>query len=203
MATRLSRQIRTGVVSGVAVTAILAVACGSPESAEEAPAAAPEVMQASFPAPTFHHIHINSVDPERSIEWYSDYWPQGKTRAGQDGFPVCHGCLGDAHRDPSHPELRFCLVDRGAFHDQHDRWRRTVSRSSRGRHWNRSFYSWGRSLFYGRYPVHYCSRRNIYHRNPNRQFDHPLRFGRHNIRGLRGARKRSTFSQAWHCRRGN
>ena len=39
METRLSRQIRTGVVSGVAVTAILAVACGSPESAEEAPAA--------------------------------------------------------------------------------------------------------------------------------------------------------------------
>ena len=87
METRLSRQTRSGVVSGVVVTAILAVACGSPESAEEAPAAAPEVMQASFPAPTFHHIHINSVDPERSIEWYSDYWPQGEATT-YAGFPA-------------------------------------------------------------------------------------------------------------------
>ena len=86
METRLGK-LPAGFMGGVAVTAILAVACGSPESAEEASPPPLEVIEATFPAPTFHHIHINSVDPVRSIEWYSDYWPQGEATT-HAGFPA-------------------------------------------------------------------------------------------------------------------
>ena len=46
------------------------------------------MTEARPPAPTFHHIHINSVDPQRSLEWYSTYWPQGTntTYAGSPAF---------------------------------------------------------------------------------------------------------------------
>jgi catechol 2,3-dioxygenase-like lactoylglutathione lyase family enzyme len=32
-----------------------------------------------LPLPTFHHIHLNSVDPDRAIRWYTQYWPKGKS----------------------------------------------------------------------------------------------------------------------------
>jgi catechol 2,3-dioxygenase-like lactoylglutathione lyase family enzyme len=31
-----------------------------------------------LPMPRFHHIRLNSVDPERSLAWYAKYWPRGK-----------------------------------------------------------------------------------------------------------------------------
>lgn len=42
----------------------------------------------ALPQPTFHHIHLNSVDPDRSLAWYASYWPKGKktTLAGFPGF---------------------------------------------------------------------------------------------------------------------
>lgn len=49
------------------------------------PTAAPSASP--LPMPRFHHIHINSVNPERSIDWYSQYWPTGrKTTFG--GLPA-------------------------------------------------------------------------------------------------------------------
>jgi hypothetical protein len=48
-----------------------------------APAASP------LPMPTFHHIHINSVNPEASLAWYSQFWPRG-TRTTFAGFPAFH-----------------------------------------------------------------------------------------------------------------
>lgn len=33
---------------------------------------------APLPMPKFHHIRLNSVDPERSLAWYTTYWPRGK-----------------------------------------------------------------------------------------------------------------------------
>jgi catechol 2,3-dioxygenase-like lactoylglutathione lyase family enzyme len=42
---------------------------------------------AALPQPTFHHIHLNTVDPEKSIAWYSQYWPKGK-KAMLAGFPA-------------------------------------------------------------------------------------------------------------------
>jgi len=78
-------QSSTWVVGSVAVTALLAVGCGSSDTVQETPAE-PAVADTLL-APTFHHIHINSVDPERSIAWYSDYWPQGKVTT-YAGFPA-------------------------------------------------------------------------------------------------------------------
>jgi catechol 2,3-dioxygenase-like lactoylglutathione lyase family enzyme len=31
-----------------------------------------------LPMPTFHHIHLNSVNPDKSLEWYARYWPKGR-----------------------------------------------------------------------------------------------------------------------------
>ena len=48
----------------------------------------------SLPLPTYHHIHLNSVDPERSLEWYAKYWPAGR-KTSVAGFPAFQG--GDLH----------------------------------------------------------------------------------------------------------
>ena len=39
-------------------------------------------------APGFHHIHVNSVDPERALDWWSTFWPAGErtTFAGMPAF---------------------------------------------------------------------------------------------------------------------
>ena len=42
---------------------------------------------AALPAPKFHHIHINSVDPDKSLDWYSKYWPEGR-KTTVAGFPA-------------------------------------------------------------------------------------------------------------------
>jgi catechol 2,3-dioxygenase-like lactoylglutathione lyase family enzyme len=42
---------------------------------------------ATLPAPTIHHIHLNSVNPERSLTWYSNYWPKGR-KTTHAGFPA-------------------------------------------------------------------------------------------------------------------
>ena len=42
---------------------------------------------AALPQPTFHHIHINSVNPDQSLAWYSQYWPKGK-KTTYAGFPA-------------------------------------------------------------------------------------------------------------------
>lgn len=40
-----------------------------------------------IPAPVLHHIHVNSANPDRSLEWYSRYWLAGK-RTRYAGFPA-------------------------------------------------------------------------------------------------------------------
>jgi catechol 2,3-dioxygenase-like lactoylglutathione lyase family enzyme len=44
----------------------------------------------NLPMPVFHHVHINSIDPERSLTWYSTYWPTGR-RTTVAGFPAFQG----------------------------------------------------------------------------------------------------------------
>jgi ABC-type oligopeptide transport system substrate-binding subunit len=41
-----------------------------------------------LPMPRFHHIHINSVDPQNSLDWYATFWPHGQktTFAGMPAF---------------------------------------------------------------------------------------------------------------------
>lgn len=64
------------------VAAAVIGAYGVVRAQGQAPAAA------ALPQPSFHHIHLNSVDPEKSIAWYGQYWPKGKkaTLAGFPGF---------------------------------------------------------------------------------------------------------------------
>src|SRR5262245_29483513 len=40
-----------------------------------------------IPMPRFHHIHVNAVDPNKNLEWYAQYWPQGK-KTMWAGFPA-------------------------------------------------------------------------------------------------------------------
>src|SRR5262249_16556886 len=50
----------------------------------------PGATSAAAPAlalPTFHHIHLNSVNPERSLAWYEQYWPKGR-KTTFAGFPA-------------------------------------------------------------------------------------------------------------------
>ena len=42
---------------------------------------------APLPMPSFNHIRINSVDPEKSLAWYAQYWPKGK-KTTYAGFPA-------------------------------------------------------------------------------------------------------------------
>jgi catechol 2,3-dioxygenase-like lactoylglutathione lyase family enzyme len=52
-----------------------------------APTALAQGGAAPLPMPSFHHIHVNSADPDRSLSWYGQYWPQGK-RSTFGGFPA-------------------------------------------------------------------------------------------------------------------
>src|SRR5229473_2157605 len=40
-----------------------------------------------LPMPKFHHIRINSANPEKSLAWYAQYWPSGK-KTTYAGFPA-------------------------------------------------------------------------------------------------------------------
>ena len=42
---------------------------------------------ASLPAPTLHHLHINAIDPARSLEWWQTVWPAGEVTEVA-GFPA-------------------------------------------------------------------------------------------------------------------
>ena len=51
--------------------------------------ALPSQSAAALPMPTFHHIHLNSVNPEASLDWYAQFWPRGE-RTTYGGFPAFH-----------------------------------------------------------------------------------------------------------------
>jgi catechol 2,3-dioxygenase-like lactoylglutathione lyase family enzyme len=37
--------------------------------------------------PNLHHVHVNSVDPERALDWYAGLWPSGQ-KTTVAGFPA-------------------------------------------------------------------------------------------------------------------
>ena len=82
-------QRRLGVPIVAAVIVVLVSGCTAPAPVSEAPVAEADAAEPMLPAPTFHHLHINSVDAERSLEWYRNYWPQGEVTA-HAGFPAFH-----------------------------------------------------------------------------------------------------------------
>jgi catechol 2,3-dioxygenase-like lactoylglutathione lyase family enzyme len=68
---------------------MLAVATASSLSISRGLAQAPSSRRAQtpLPPPALHHIHLNSINPERSLEWYSQYWPTGQ-KTSYAGFPA-------------------------------------------------------------------------------------------------------------------
>ena len=52
--------------------------------------ARPSQAVSSLPLPKYHHIHINSVNPSRSLAWYQEYWPAGR-KTTFAGFPAFQG----------------------------------------------------------------------------------------------------------------
>ena len=71
--------------------AVVFVACaGGPAGSDETFPAGEGAGEAAaaFPRPSFHHIHVNSVDPERALDWWSTFWPAGErtTLAGMPAF---------------------------------------------------------------------------------------------------------------------
>jgi hypothetical protein len=47
-------------------------------------------VPAALPMPKYHHIHLNSFDPAKSLDWYAKYWPAGK-KTTLAGFPAFEG----------------------------------------------------------------------------------------------------------------
>ena len=88
-----------------------------------------------LPAPGFHHLHLNSVDPDAAIEFYTRQFPS--TREGQlgrlSGAPVAQRRAGAVHQG------RHAAADRAAERDLafrlacHRRRRQPRGPSKRGR----------------------------------------------------------------------
>ena len=73
------------------LSAAFVVACaGGPADTDETTAAGDGAgpAAAALPPPSFHHIHVNSIDPERALDWWSTFWPAGvrTTVAGMPAF---------------------------------------------------------------------------------------------------------------------
>lgn len=63
-----------------------AIAASFPGGLAQTPASTG--ARTSLPPPVLHHIHLNAANPDRSLEWYTRYWPSGKktTYAGLPAF---------------------------------------------------------------------------------------------------------------------
>ena len=63
-----------------------------------------------LPAPGFHHLHLNSVDPEAAIDFYTRQFPStSKTSWG--GLPAL--AVAEQRADPVH-QGRHAAADRAA-----------------------------------------------------------------------------------------
>ena len=82
---------RRATVCGVwLAVAVAASTCATSEDAPVAPVASggetPAVV-AELPQPSFHHLHINAVDPAASLDWWQTVWPAGQITEVA-GFPA-------------------------------------------------------------------------------------------------------------------
>ena len=71
----------------VALAAVLAAACGGGAPGSDPAPGARDDEAPAFPAPSFHHIHVNSADPERALDWWETFWPAGR-RTTVTGLPA-------------------------------------------------------------------------------------------------------------------
>jgi catechol 2,3-dioxygenase-like lactoylglutathione lyase family enzyme len=71
----------------VVVALTVAASSGIARGGGQNPAGSRPTVASPLPPPAFHHIHINSVNPDKALEWYSQYWPKGK-KTTHAGFPA-------------------------------------------------------------------------------------------------------------------
>jgi catechol 2,3-dioxygenase-like lactoylglutathione lyase family enzyme len=71
---------------------VCASACAPPDEGgvEESAATEGRPDVGALPVPAFHHIHINAVDPEDSLDWWKTVWPGGSITSVA-GFPAFEG----------------------------------------------------------------------------------------------------------------
>ena len=86
------RSTGTGVtvLGALLSAAVAASACAPAEDAPVAPVATGVdvlAVVAELPAPAFHHLHINAVDPAASLDWWQTVWPAGQITEVA-GFPA-------------------------------------------------------------------------------------------------------------------
>ena len=79
-------QFKSVGVAGLALALAIFVTACTAEQVPEEQTSEPVEMQLAVPA--FHHMHINAVDPEDSIDWWQTFWPPGEatTIAGYPAF---------------------------------------------------------------------------------------------------------------------
>ena len=88
---RTSPPVRSIGSAAVAVLPLaLGIACGAGPAPGDGPPdseAGSTPAPAALPRPSFHHIHVNSVDPARSLDWWATLWPAGE-RTAVAGLPA-------------------------------------------------------------------------------------------------------------------
>ena len=72
---------------GTVLMSMVACAPGQDEADQFNLPAEGEAETSQLPLPNLHHVHINSVAPERSLAWYEKFWPTGQTTTFA-GFPA-------------------------------------------------------------------------------------------------------------------
>ena len=77
-------QPRWLAVAGVALIAAAGFTACAPAQESAAPDESASIASAVLPIPVLHHVGLNVVDPQASIEWYGRLWPAGSTTTVAD-----------------------------------------------------------------------------------------------------------------------
>jgi hypothetical protein len=73
----------SSLIAAAAIAVALALSACSGYTGKDRP-------ETLLPMPRYHHIHLNSVDPDRSLDWYAKYWPTGRKTTVAE-FPAFQG----------------------------------------------------------------------------------------------------------------
>ena len=78
------RQPRGLAVAGMALLAGSGFLACAPAQESEAPEGRTGVESPVLPVPALHHVGMNVVDPQASIDWYGRLWPSGRATTVAD-----------------------------------------------------------------------------------------------------------------------
>ena len=78
------RQPRGLAVAGMALLAGIGFSACAPAQESAAPQGRTGVESPVLPLPALHHVGMNVVDPQASIDWYGRLWPNGRATTVAD-----------------------------------------------------------------------------------------------------------------------